>query len=1177
MQLKTLTLKNIRSYGEERIPIPFTPGICLFEGDIGSGKSTILSAIEFGLFGLGDLDSKHLLRHGAKCGEVSLTFESQGHNYTVSRSLNRLKKSGKITHTCKLEYENSEPKEYSPSEIKIKVLDILGFNEKPDPKSASRIYRYAVYTPQEAMKEILNMKEKDRLEILRRAFGIEQYQWVIDNVKTILTNNDGINFKIKILEKELENLPEIADNLKSARKEKTDLKGKIQEKENQKRDLMTIIKAIDREKEELTPKRDALLTLSGKIPGLEGLLENLNDQLKQLKTTEKSLNDEFKELAAIEKNLLEISPLYEEYQTKKKRLEKLEGTVQKKDEINRNIRLLEEKIEHEKSLIKQNLQNLRDQYSAKTKIEADIQSLNLEKETLKVEKEHESHIISELNNLREEKERLGPKNDKLTRLQGEIPLLQDQQKQQEKRIKEIRNAAKNFKEQLDEIRKKEKEVQELLPLYSKYCQKKNDVESLEPTKLEFDKFEKERVKYRDLIDNVKQNLESTINELKMDKEDLQSTLQKILSLEEKQKELNAARSKIAAEIQQLNEIGEFIQNLDKKKTKLETKKENLDKKISELNKEWHGIDSIKVGAQCPRCKQVLTKEHIKKIGIEYQQEINGNEEEKIHLQDEIDKIAQQQEEYNQQIISLQDPQERLNRNDSRLVEIRSDLKNAAKERKRLEKNVKKLNDAQNSLNANSFALPERECLAQIKNDIQKLTPDVERYTELKTSIKKLDENKIPSRYNTLTGEIAQKDSLLGHIAENEEQRQSVEKASKQLKNDLEEKNQTLIDGKAVFDRIAEIKQEQDKAESELENIKEKVERFEKIPVEIKGYEKQLVDLEKMRPQIETFEKTLTENQFALTERTELKRIDEQLLKLQPDIEQYNILKIRIDELDEAEIVRKYTEYTTRIQGKDDHILKTKENNNQQTVMNAQIKEKEDEITKKKLQLEEGKTVIDKLTELEKQLKVENGKLVQIGEDLARLNTEKDSLNTCLESIQDEIKKFQKTTEKKKELEEIKRWLSDHFLPTVENIEKHVLAAINKQFNDLFQKSFSMLVESDDMNVMVTETFAPIIEQEGYEIDVNSLSGGEKTSVALAYRLALNTLVKQQIPSLKNSLLILDEPTDGFSSGQLHKLRDILKDTACDQIIMVSHENELEGFVDRIYHVTKDNGLSSVRG
>lgn len=110
---------------------------------------------------------------------------------------------------------------------------------------------------------------------------------------------------------------------------------------------------------------------------------------------------------------------------------------------------------------------------------------------------------------------------------------------------------------------------------------------------------------------------------------------------------------------------------------------------------------------------------------------------------------------------------------------------------------------------------------------------------------------------------------------------------------------------------------------------------------------------------------------------------------------------------------------------------------------------------------------------------------------------------------------------------------------------------------------------------VDENFTPLVEQNGYELEVDSLSGGERTSVALAYRLALNVMVKRVCNAMRSNLLILDEPTDGFSREQLFKLRDILDELKCEQVIMVSHERELESFADRVYQVTKEAGESHI--
>jgi len=155
------------------------------------------------------------------------------------------------------------------------------------------------------------------------------------------------------------------------------------------------------------------------------------------------------------------------------------------------------------------------------------------------------------------------------------------------------------------------------------------------------------------------------------------------------------------------------------------------------------------------------------------------------------------------------------------------------------------------------------------------------------------------------------------------------------------------------------------------------------------------------------------------------------------------------------------------------------------------------------------------------------------------------------------------------------WLSEFFGPALSSIERHVLSHINYQFDELFRKWFGMLVEGTELEVTVDENFAPIVHQGGYELDIWALSGGEKTAVAFAYRLALNHMVREVVGADTGNLIILDEPTDGFSSEQLSKVREVLRELRAPQLILVSHERELEGFADHIFKVVKENGVSRV--
>jgi exonuclease SbcC len=81
-------------------------------------------------------------------------------------------------------------------------------------------------------------------------------------------------------------------------------------------------------------------------------------------------------------------------------------------------------------------------------------------------------------------------------------------------------------------------------------------------------------------------------------------------------------------------------------------------------------------------------------------------------------------------------------------------------------------------------------------------------------------------------------------------------------------------------------------------------------------------------------------------------------------------------------------------------------------------------------------------------------------------------------------------------------------------------------------------------------------------------------MALAYRFALNSVIRESLAS-QPELVILDEPTDGFSREQVYKMRTLLEELDSKQVILVSHEKELESMADHIFRVEKRNGTSEV--
>ncbi len=210
--------------------------------------------------------------------------------------------------------------------------------------------------------------------------------------------------------------------------------------------------------------------------------------------------------------------------------------------------------------------------------------------------------------------------------------------------------------------------------------------------------------------------------------------------------------------------------------------------------------------------------------------------------------------------------------------------------------------------------------------------------------------------------------------------------------------------------------------------------------------------------------------------------------------------------------------------------------------------------------------VQKLTLQEREIEVGIVRLQTMVE--AFVNRKKE-LDEIIEALQEEKNKLLRT-------KEMYNWLEEYFLPLTFTIEKHIMTHIHRTFAEVFAEWFSILIDDSEVYATIDDGFSPVITQNGYEVAFANLSGGERTSVALAYRLALNKVIHEVIQEVKTKeLLILDEPTDGFSSEQLDKVREILERMPLKQTIIVSHEAKIETFVSTVIRIRKEGHVSVV--
>ncbi|MBR9690468.1 AAA family ATPase [Candidatus Woesearchaeota archaeon] len=198
--------------------------------------------------------------------------------------------------------------------------------------------------------------------------------------------------------------------------------------------------------------------------------------------------------------------------------------------------------------------------------------------------------------------------------------------------------------------------------------------------------------------------------------------------------------------------------------------------------------------------------------------------------------------------------------------------------------------------------------------------------------------------------------------------------------------------------------------------------------------------------------------------------------------------------------------------------------------------------------------------------------------LVKLIEQEKSIDDVVIGIKKQIQVKEELKKKSLKIKKTQNFLSDFFENLMISMEKHVMATIYHEFNSLVSKWFDTLIDDDTLSISLSNDFTPMLLQNGYETEIANLSGGEKTSVALSYRLALNKVINDMIGQINTKdLIILDEPTDGFSTEQLDRVRDVIDELELNQVIIVSHEPKIESFVNNIIRIEKEGHGSRVVG
>lgn len=489
-------------------------------------------------------------------------------------------------------------------------------------------------------------------------------------------------------------------------------------------------------------------------------------------------------------------------------------------------------------------------------------------------------------------------------------------------------------------------------------------------------------------------------------------------------------------------------------------------------------------------------------------------------------------------------------------------------------------------------------LKQIGNPKELIPEKQKEIKEIEENLKKLGENlrekeKLIIQEEQIVEVIQEKyNDFIKKLTELKNQEQIVsknKKSKKKINESLENLKLQISEAETKLKDLIEVKLLTDLTEKQIKvQIGERrTDKAEKIKAKaIVG--KKINDIDKL----------LKEGKCALCGQAihEKKRFEEEQKKANEEIE-----KLTKEINDSEELINKLELYLNNIQKF--KLIDTKRKSLSEII--TERKKREFELNSTLTELEEriGKASSEIKSTLKKYkiANITDFKLLggKIKEDLNQQKIKLDGLRTNKESLSNTIaekkfnyKQFQKelvelnialklkeTLQKRQAFfSNLMNWLIIEFPTLIRDIEKQILSSSAQQFNSYFKEWFHTLVEEQNIEVEIRpDDFQPVIIVNGYESPFRDLSGGEKSAISLSYRLALNKIINERYQEVKTkNILILDEPTDGFSQQQINKMQEIFEKLNTTQMIIISHERNLESFVTDIYNFTKEWHITHVK-
>jgi DNA repair protein SbcC/Rad50 len=280
--IENVELINFISHKET--PILLENGVNVFIGANGAGKSSVIDAITYALYGEHTRDaSKNILRRGAAEGSVSVKFSVAGRKYLAERKFGR---AGKL--------EAATFRELAPNARLIVAGERRQFEESMSGEVAKVFgldyekMKVAAIVQQGELDAIIKYKPKELKELLNSLIGIDKLDNAFENMRAAL---DGFRLRLRAecMNYDDQSMEAVREEIRSA----TQIR---EESETNAQKASAKLSELEQEREGLAKDIEAMEPLRTKRAESE---ERKGDLIRYVEKTASHLDSEEKKLAKV--------------------------------------------------------------------------------------------------------------------------------------------------------------------------------------------------------------------------------------------------------------------------------------------------------------------------------------------------------------------------------------------------------------------------------------------------------------------------------------------------------------------------------------------------------------------------------------------------------------------------------------------------------------------------------------------------------------------------------------------------------------------------------------------------------------------------------------------------------------------------------------------------------------